>query len=57
MRCPHVTHDSTVSSSCDFSQGSASTERRKPFGVSAATVEREWTMAKAWLHRRLLVQA
>jgi hypothetical protein len=25
-------------------------------GVSAGTVEREWTMAKAWLHRRLLVQ-
>ena len=25
-------------------------------GVSAATVEREWAMAKAWLYQRLSVQ-
>ena len=49
-----VTHDSAVSSSCDF-RGSASTKRRS-LGVSAATVEREWAMARAWLHRRLSVQ-
>ena len=28
-------------------------ETAEAIGVSAATVEREWTMAKAWLHRRL----
>jgi RNA polymerase sigma factor (TIGR02999 family) len=31
-------------------------ETAEAIGASAATVEREWTMAKAWLHRRLSVQ-
>jgi DNA-directed RNA polymerase specialized sigma24 family protein len=28
-------------------------ETAEALGVSAATVEREWAMARAWLHRRL----
>ena len=28
-------------------------EAADALGVSTATVEREWAMAKAWLHRRL----
>lgn len=31
-------------------------ETAQAIGVSPATVEREWAMAKAWLHRRLSVQ-
>lgn len=31
-------------------------ETAEAIGVSTATVEREWTIAKAWLHRRLSVQ-
>lgn len=31
-------------------------EAAEALGVSTATVEREWAMAKAWLHRRLSAQ-
>jgi RNA polymerase sigma factor (TIGR02999 family) len=31
-------------------------ETAEAIGASTATVEREWTMAKAWLHRRLSVE-
>jgi RNA polymerase sigma factor (TIGR02999 family) len=31
-------------------------ETAEAIGVSTATVEREWTIAKAWLHRRLSLQ-
>ena len=36
-----------------FFAGLSIDETATAIGVSAATVEREWTMAKAWLHRRL----
>jgi RNA polymerase sigma-70 factor (ECF subfamily) len=39
-----------------FFAGLSIDETAEAIGVSAATVEREWTMAKAWLHRRLSVQ-
>ena len=39
-----------------FFAGLSIDKRAEAIGVSAATVEREWTMAKAWLHRRLSVQ-
>jgi len=39
-----------------FFAGLSIDETAQAIGVSAATVEREWTMAKAWLHRRLSVQ-
>jgi RNA polymerase sigma factor (TIGR02999 family) len=32
-------------------------EAADALGVSTATIEREWAMAKAWLHRRLSVRA
>jgi RNA polymerase sigma-70 factor, ECF subfamily len=32
-------------------------ETAQAIGVSAATVEREWAMAKAWLYRRLSADA
>ena len=40
-----------------FFAGLSIDETAEAIGVSAATVEREWTMARAWLHRRLSVQA
>ena len=39
-----------------FFAGLSIDETAEAIGVSAATVEREWAMAKAWLHRRLSVQ-
>jgi RNA polymerase sigma factor (TIGR02999 family) len=39
-----------------FFAGLSIDETAEAIGVSAATVEREWTMARAWLHRRLSVQ-
>ena len=39
-----------------FFAGLSIDETAQAIGVSAATVEREWAMAKAWLHRRLSVQ-
>lgn len=36
-----------------FFAGLSIDETAAAIGVSAATVEREWAMAKAWLHRRL----
>jgi len=39
-----------------FFAGLSIDETAHAIGVSAATVEREWAMAKAWLHRRLSVQ-
>jgi RNA polymerase sigma factor (TIGR02999 family) len=36
-----------------FFAGLSIDETATAIGVSAATVERDWTMAKAWLHRRL----
>ena len=32
-------------------------ETADALGVSTATVEREWAMAKAWLHQRLSARA
>jgi RNA polymerase sigma factor (TIGR02999 family) len=40
-----------------FFAGLSIDETAEAIGVSAATVEREWTMARAWLHRRLSVQS
>jgi RNA polymerase sigma factor (TIGR02999 family) len=39
-----------------FFGGLSIDETAEAIGVSTATVEREWTMARAWLHRRLSVQ-
>jgi len=39
-----------------FFAGLSIDETAQAIGVSAATVEREWAMARAWLHRRLSVQ-
>jgi RNA polymerase sigma factor (sigma-70 family) len=39
-----------------FFAGLSIEETAQAIGVSTATVEREWAMAKAWLHRRLSVQ-
>lgn len=39
-----------------FFAGLSIDETAEAIGVSSATVEREWAMAKAWLHRRLSVQ-
>jgi RNA polymerase sigma factor (TIGR02999 family) len=39
-----------------FFAGLSIDETAEAIGVSAATVEREWTMARAWLHRRLSKQ-
>ena len=39
-----------------FFAGLSIDETAEAIGVSAATVEREWAMAKAWLHRQLSVQ-
>lgn len=39
-----------------FFAGLSIDETAEAIGVSTATVEREWTIAKAWLHRRLSVQ-
>jgi RNA polymerase sigma factor (TIGR02999 family) len=39
-----------------FFAGLSIDETAEAVGVSTATVEREWTIAKAWLHRRLSVQ-
>jgi len=39
-----------------FFAGLSIDETAEAIGISAATVEREWTMAKAWLHRRLSAQ-
>ncbi len=39
-----------------FFAGLSIDETAEAIGVSAATVEREWTMARAWLHRRLSVE-
>jgi RNA polymerase sigma factor (TIGR02999 family) len=39
-----------------FFAGLSVDETAEAIGVSTATVEREWTIAKAWLHRRLSVQ-
>jgi RNA polymerase sigma-70 factor (ECF subfamily) len=39
-----------------FFAGLSIDETAEAIGVSAATVEREWTMARAWLQRRLSVQ-
>src|SRR5205085_8433427 len=39
-----------------FFAGLSIEETAEAIGVSTATVEREWTMAKAWLHRRLSVR-
>jgi Protein kinase domain/ECF sigma factor len=36
-----------------FFAGLGIDEASEALGISAATVEREWAMAKAWLHRRL----
>ena len=36
-----------------FFAGLTIDEASKALGVSAATVEREWALAKAWLHQRL----
>jgi DNA-directed RNA polymerase specialized sigma24 family protein len=36
-----------------FFAGLSIPEAADALGVSTATVEREWAMAKAWLHRRL----
>jgi RNA polymerase sigma factor (sigma-70 family) len=38
-----------------FFAGLSIDETAEAIGVSAATVEREWTMARAWLYRRLSV--
>jgi RNA polymerase sigma factor (TIGR02999 family) len=40
-----------------FFAGLSIDETAEAIGASAATVEREWTMAKAWLRRRLSVQS
>jgi len=37
----------------EFFAGLKIPEVADALGVSAATVEREWAMAKAWLHQRL----
>jgi RNA polymerase sigma factor (TIGR02999 family) len=39
-----------------FFAGLSIDETAEAIGVSTATVEREWTMARAWLHRRLSVK-
>jgi DNA-directed RNA polymerase specialized sigma24 family protein len=39
-----------------FFAGLTIDETAEAIGVSAATVEREWAMAKAWLYQRLSVQ-
>jgi RNA polymerase sigma factor (TIGR02999 family) len=39
-----------------FFAGLSIDEAAEAIGISAATVEREWAMAKAWLHQRLSVQ-
>jgi RNA polymerase sigma factor (TIGR02999 family) len=39
-----------------FFAGLSTDGTAEAIGISAATVEREWTMAKAWLHRRLSAQ-
>ena len=39
-----------------FFAGLSIDEAAEAIGISAATVEREWAMAKAWLYQRLSVQ-
>ena len=39
-----------------FFAGLSIDEAAEAIGISAATVEREWAMAKAWLYQRLSVR-
>ena len=48
-----IDRGSAGSWSCDSLRGSRSTRRPTALGVSPATVEREWALAKAWLYRQL----
>jgi ECF sigma factor len=53
MCCLRSMPGSATSWSCDSSRGLNIPETADALGVSTATVEREWAMAKAWLHQRL----
>ena len=54
MRCLRSTSGSAASWNCDSLPGSISQRRPTPSRHnSTPTVERDWAMAKAWLHQRL----